>query len=253
MTASTLSLEGVSRRFGGVLAVENVSFSVAPGEIVGLIGPNGAGKSTLVNLIAGLLRLTSGRILLGAADISTAEAPEIARAGIARTFQTVRLLKDESVLDNVAIGFHAQQKSPLLARLLALPAALAEVRATREQAFAILERFDMAGFAHVPAGALSYGHQRRVEMMRTLALRPNLILLDEPVAGMNDVEADALGRIFQGIAGEGIGILLIEHNMRFVMSLCGRINVLDSGRIIASGPPAQVRSDPAVVAAYLGA
>lgn len=248
-----LVLDGVTRAFGGVVAVDDLSLTVEPGRITGLIGPNGAGKSTVVNLITGLLRLTAGRIRLGGRDITEAEAPEVARAGIARTFQTVRLLKEASVLDNVVAGFHRHERAGLTAGLLGLPSALREGRELRRRAAAILERFGMAGFADQPAGSLSYGHQRRVEMMRALAMEPRLLLLDEPVAGMNDVEADALGRIVAELAGDGLGVLLIEHNMRFVLSLCAEIHVIDSGRLIASGTPAAVRRDPAVIAAYLGA
>lgn len=248
-----LVLDGVTRAFGGVVAVDDLSLTVEPGRITGLIGPNGAGKSTVVNLITGLLRLTAGRIRLGGRDITEAEAPEVARAGIARTFQTVRLLKEASVLDNVVAGFHRHERAGLAAGLLGLPSALREGRELRRRAAAILERFGMAGFADQPAGSLSYGHQRRVEMMRALAMEPQLLLLDEPVAGMNDVEADALGRIVAELAGDGLGVLLIEHNMRFVLSLCAEIHVIDSGRLIASGTPAAVRRDPAVIAAYLGA
>ena len=248
-----LVLDGVTRAFGGVVAVDDLSLTVEPGRITGLIGPNGAGKSTVVNLITGLLRLTAGRIRLDGRDITEAEAPEVARAGIARTFQTVRLLKEASVLDNVAAGFHRHERAGLAAGLLGLPSALREGRDLRRRAAAILERFGMADFADLPAGRLSYGHQRRVEMMRALAMEPRLLLLDEPVAGMNDVEADALGRIFAELARDGLGVLLIEHNMRFVLSLCAEIHVIDSGRLIASGTPAAVRRDPAVIAAYLGA
>ena len=248
-----LVLDGVTRAFGGVVAVDDLSLTVEPGRITGLIGPNGAGKSTVVNLITGLLRLTAGRIRLDGRDITEAEAPEVARAGIARTFQTVRLLKEASVLDNVAAGFHRHERAGLAAGLLGLPSALREGRDLRRRAAAILERFGMADFADLPAGSLSYGHQRRVEMMRALAMEPRLLLLDEPVAGMNDVEADALGRIFAELARDGLGVLLIEHNMRFVLSLCAEIHVIDSGRLIASGTPAAVRRDPAVIAAYLGA
>ena len=248
-----LVLDGVTRAFGGVVAVDDLSLTVEPGRITGLIGPNGAGKSTVVNLITGLLRLTAGRIRLDGRDITEAEAPEVARAGIARTFQTVRLLKEASVLDNVVAGFHRHERAGLAAGLLGLPSALREGRDLRRRAAAILERFGMADFADLPAGSLSYGHQRRVEMMRALAMEPRLLLLDEPVAGMNDVEADALGRIFAELARDGLGVLLIEHNMRFVLSLCAEIHVIDSGRLIASGTPAAVRRDPAVIAAYLGA
>ena len=249
---SGLVLDRVSRHFGGLKAVDGVSLTIPPRRITSLIGPNGAGKSTVVNLVCGLLRLTEGRVLLDGRDIGAAEAPEIARAGIARTFQTVRLAKEASVLDNVTAGFLARRRTSLAAQLLALPSARAELRDDRAQAAAILERFGMSAYAQTPAGSLSYGHQRRVEMMRALALRPRVLLLDEPVAGMNDGEIVDLGRIFRELADGGIAILLIEHNMRFVLSISDEVHVLDSGRLIASGRPDAVRRDPAVIKAYLG-
>lgn len=252
MTADVLVLDGVSRNFGGVVAADNVNMRVPAGQITGLIGPNGAGKSTLINLITGLLHLSAGKVHLDGRDISREEAPAIAKAGIARTFQTVRLLKDESVLDNVAMGILAAPTTPVLARLFGLPSARAELRSAREKASALLTRFDMARFASHPAGMLSYGHQRRVEMMRAVAMKPRVLLLDEPVAGMNDPEADSLGEIYGALAAEGMAILLIEHNMRFVMSVCREIYVLDTGRLIAHGDPVSVRNNPAVIAAYLG-
>jgi branched-chain amino acid transport system ATP-binding protein len=249
---TTLALDGVSKRFGGVVAAEDVTILVPPGRITGLIGPNGAGKTTIVNLITGMLPLTSGRIRFGERDIGEAAAHEIARAGFARTFQNIRLLKEASVIDNVMAGFHRHETSSLFAALFGLPAARAETRATREKAAALLERFGMTRYAEHLAGSLAYGHQRRVEMMRALAAGPSLLLLDEPVAGMNDVEAGELGEIFRNLAGDGIGVLLIEHNIRFVTRLCEYIYVLDGGRIIAEGGPDQVVADPAVIAAYLG-
>ena len=250
MTA--LSLQSVSKNFGGVAAAKDVTIEVAPGRITGLIGPNGAGKTTIVNLITGMLALTSGRILFGADDISTAGADTISRLGVARTFQNIRLFKEATVLDNLLVGFHKKQSSTLFSNLLGLPAARRETEEARAAALALLERFGMERYADFPAGGLSYGHQRRVEMMRALAASPSVLLLDEPVAGMNDVEAGELGAIFLEAARSGIAVLLIEHNVRFVTSLCETVYVLDYGRIIASGAPETVTADPAVIAAYLG-
>jgi len=248
----TLSLDGVSKTFGGVVAASGVSLAVPPGRITGLIGPNGAGKTTLVNLITGMLPLTAGRIRFGERDISQASAHQISRAGFARTFQNIRLFKEAPVLDNLLIGFHRHERSSLAAGLLGLPSARRETREIRARAQQLLERFGMARYADQPAGSLAYGHQRRVEMMRALASEPSLLLLDEPVAGMNDVEAGELGAIFSQLAAQGMGVLLIEHNIRFVTRLCAHVYVLDGGRLIADGTPAQVTSNPAVIAAYLG-
>jgi branched-chain amino acid transport system ATP-binding protein len=249
---SALSLKSVSKNFGGVIAADKVDIEVPPGRVTGLIGPNGAGKTTIVNLITGMLPLSSGQIFFSGRDISTAGADEISRLGFARTFQNIRLFKEASVVDNLLIGFHKHQKSSLLSNILGLPDSRAETADIRKKAFALLEKFGMSRYAEFPAGSLSYGHQRRVEMMRALAAAPTVLLLDEPVAGMNDVEAGELGAIFLEIARSGIAVLLIEHNIRFVTKLCEEIYVLDYGRIIASGPPQKVVKDPAVIAAYLG-
>jgi branched-chain amino acid transport system ATP-binding protein len=251
--SATLVLENVARHFGGVPAVDGLSLSVPAGQITGLIGPNGAGKTTVVNLITGLLHLTSGRVLLEGKDVSRCEAPELARAGVARTFQNIRLVPDASVLDNVLAGFHRHEKTGLWANLLGLPSARAETRRLKDEAMKLLERFGMTALAQYRAGGLSYGHQRRIEMMRALAMRPRLLLLDEPVAGMNDAEAESLAGIFRSVAADGVAVLLIEHNMRFVMSLCSRLYVVAAGRLIAEGEPEAVGRDPVVVEAYLGA
>jgi branched-chain amino acid transport system ATP-binding protein len=252
MTA-TLVLEGVARQFGGVPAVDGLSMQVPAGQVTGLIGPNGAGKTTVVNLITGLLHLSAGKVLLDGRDVSREEAPVLARAGVARTFQNIRLVPDASVLDNVVAGFHRHEKSGLWANLLGLPSARAETAELRRRACELLERFGMGALADHRAGSLSYGHQRRIEMMRALATNPRLLLLDEPVAGMNDVEAESLAAIFRKVASDGVAVLLIEHNMRFVMSLCSHLYVLASGRLIAEGDPTAVGRDPRVVEAYLGA
>jgi branched-chain amino acid transport system ATP-binding protein len=248
-----LVLDNIARSFGGLPAVDGVSLTAPAGRITGLIGPNGAGKTTVVNLITGLLKVTTGRILVGDEDLTHADAPALARAGVARTFQNIRLVGDATVFDNVIAGFHRHEKTGVLANLLGLPSALRERRGFEEKAHVLLDRFGMSALAKYPAGSLSYGHQRRIEMMRALAMDPAVLLLDEPVAGMNDAESYALADIFRAVARQGVAILLIEHNMRFVMSLCEHIYVLASGRLIAEGDPDSVGRHPRVIEAYLGA
>ena len=249
---ASLVLSNVSKRFGGLLAVSDVNMEVPPGKITGLIGPNGAGKTTVVNMITGLLKLTTGSIKLGDRDISEAEAHEVAFAGVSRTFQNIRLLPEATVLENVVIGFHVHVRSSLFAQLVGLPSSVRETPKLFERGRQLLERFGMSRYADHPAGGLAYGHQRRVEMMRAVATDPKILLLDEPVAGLNDVEATELGDVFKELAASGIGLLLIEHNIRFVNQLCEQVYVLDSGAMIASGTPQEVMHNPAVVAAYLG-
>lgn len=249
---TTLRIDHVTKNFGGVTAVSDVSMQVPPGKISGLIGPNGAGKTTLINLITGISTVSAGSIHFGDQDITQAPAHMVARVGITRTFQNIRLLAEASVIDNVLIGFYRCEESSSLASLLGLPSARKETRLLRDRAMQLMERFGMADLAEHEAGGLAYGHQRRVEMMRALASEPALILLDEPVAGMNDVEAGVLGEIFSDLAREGMGVLLIEHNVRFVTQLCDNLYVLDSGQMIASGVPEAVLNNPVVITAYLG-
>jgi branched-chain amino acid transport system ATP-binding protein len=250
MTA--LRLSHVSKRFGGVEAVADLSLAFGRKRITGLIGPNGAGKTTVVNMITGIIQPSAGAILLGDRPLSNLPPHVIARLGIARTFQSVRLLSEVTVLDNIVVGFHRHERTGLWANTVGLPAVWRERRDFRTQAAALLDRFGLQEFASRPAGGLSYGHRRLVEVIRALALAPDFLLLDEPAAGMSDVESRNLGRIIRSIADEGIGIVLIEHNMRFLMAICDLVYVIDSGHLIAEGSVEKVRADPAVIRAYLG-
>lgn len=247
-----LRVDGLCKRFGGLDAVSNLSFDVEAGHITGLIGPNGAGKTTVVNLITGLLAATDGQILLNGQNVTKYTAYELARSGVARTFQNIRLLDGASVIDNVVAGFHRHERTSLFANLFGLPAAHRELRDFRERARQLLARFDMTRFAEYPAGSLSYGHQRRVEMMRALAMQPTLLLLDEPVAGVPHAEVRRVMDVIRDINRNGVSVLLVEHNMGFVMELCDDIVVLNYGRKIADGSAQAVRRDPQVLQAYLG-
>ena len=249
---STITLSEVSKSFGGVAAVSSISLVIRRGQLTGLIGPNGAGKTTVVNLITGIVKASGGRITVGERDITDAASETVALCGVARTFQNIRLLHDASVLDNVLVGFHRHEQTSLIANLFGLPSAWRERATFRARAEALLERFGMTRFASARADLLSYGHQRRVEMTRAVATQPDFLLLDEPVAGMNEVEADEIGAILKTLVAEGLGILLIEHNVGFVMGLCSTVYVMNTGRLIAEGDPAAVSRNPAVIQAYLG-
>ena len=239
----TLVLSNIAKHFGGVHAITDLSMEIVRGRITGLIGPNGAGKTTAINLITGMSKVSSGTISLNGNDITHDEPRQVARAGISRTFQNIRLLKDATVVDNIMIGFHSREKSSFAANLLGLPSAWREKARFRDESYALLDRLDMTPYAESYAGALSYGHQRRVEILRALAMAPSVILLDEPAAGMNDVEANELASLFRQLRNDGMAVLLIEHNMRLVMNTCDYIYVLATGKSIAN---------QAVISAYLG-
>lgn len=249
---SGLVLENVSKRFGGIEAVRQLSMHAPAGRITGLIGPNGAGKSTVVNLITGMFGCSSGRILFNGKELTAMPPHEVSRTGISRTFQNIRLLPDESVLHNVLIGYHREESASVLSCLFGLPAARRSTAQGREAAFRLLRQFRMEGFADQQAGALSYGDQRRVEMMRALIAGPRLLLLDEPIAGMNEVESARLGEIFQEVAASGVAVLLIEHDLAFVTRLCNYLYAVDGGGLIAEGSTEEVLTHKAVVTAYLG-
>ncbi len=249
----TLALSTVSRAFGGVKAVDEATFTVEPGEVHGLIGPNGAGKTTLLNLISGLIRPTGGSISLEGKRIDGLPPHRVAALGIARTYQNIRLFGGLSAVDNVVVGEHLRRHAPFWRRLFMLPAAKREEGEAREAAAKLLGRVGMRERAQTQAFGLSYGEQRRVEIARALAAEPRVLLLDEPTAGMNPVEVQAVAALIRRVAAEGHSVLLVEHNVRLVMDVCDGITVLNFGKVIAEGSPAEVARDPAVVTAYLGA
>jgi branched-chain amino acid transport system permease protein len=251
---SVATLRGISKQYGGVHAVEAVDLELHSGEIVGLIGPNGAGKTTLVNMLSGLVPPSSGEgTVCGIRLVPGLSADRLTRAGVSRTFQHSKLFERLSALDNVLVGAHRVTRPTLWRRLLWLPSARRDEQQARAQAARQLARVGLADRATAAAGDLSYGDQRRLEIARALAAHPTLLVLDEPAAGMNHVEASGLSELIRSLAADGITVLLIEHNVRMVLETCTRIVVLNFGQVIAAGDPGTVARDPQVVEAYLGA
>ena len=251
-TSPLLTIERVSKHFGGLAAVNKVSFTVQPGEIKGLIGPNGAGKTTLINLISGLSPTSEGAIRFAGDDISCLPAHRIAGLGIARTYQNIRLFGEMTVQENIMVGRHARTHSGVLGAVLALPGQRREEQAMRESAIALLDRMDMAGKSQLFAGELAYGDQRRIEIMRALATEPKLLLLDEPSAGMNEAATVQLGEFILSLRGQDITIVIIEHDMNLISQVCDDVVVLNFGQVISQGRPDVIKADPVVVEAYLG-
>jgi ABC-type branched-subunit amino acid transport system ATPase component len=248
---AALRLEGVSKTFGGLHALSDVTFDVHRNRIVGLIGPNGAGKTTLLDVVAGLERPTRGRVFMADTETTGWPAHRIAALGMARSYQNLRLFPDMTVLENVMVGYHARQHTGLWSALLHTRREFSEERRAREEALRLLGLFALDDRAGALATDLSYGQQRRVEIARALAMDPRLLLMDEPAAGVTSTEIGRLLGIIRELRGDGRTIVLIEHNMRVVREICDEVVVLNLGSVIAHGPPDEVLRDPSVVQVYL--
>jgi branched-chain amino acid transport system ATP-binding protein len=247
-----LSVQGLEKSFGGLMALNNVSFDVNTGEVVALIGPNGAGKTTLFNLITGFHEIDGGQIFFKDARIDEIAPYQIVRKGIVRTFQNLQIFNNMTVLENIMVGLHIQGHSGIIAAAFRLPSALKEERITRQQAYQYLELVGLANRANDLGASLPFGQQRLLEIARALAVRPALLLLDEPAAGLTKTETLALDDLICRLRRDGLTILLVEHDMELVMSIADRVVVLHYGMVIATGTTAEVQANPEVIQAYLG-
>lgn len=248
-----LSIEGLGISFGGIKAVNNVSFGVKPGEIVSVIGPNGAGKTTLFNMISGVYLPGAGKVILNGEDVTAISPHLLARRGMCRTFQNLQVFQSMTVLENTIAGYHLQESGSVLADILNLPSSRRRAKAAESGARDLLKRVGLERAAEREAGSLSYGSLKRLEIARAMALNPKVLLLDEPAAGCNAVETEEIDHLIAEIAASGVAILLVEHDMKLVMRISNHIVVLDHGEKIAEGDAASVSQNPAVIAAYLGA
>jgi branched-chain amino acid transport system ATP-binding protein len=249
---SLLRVEGLGKKFGGLNAVEDLSFEIPPGAVYSIIGPNGAGKTTLLNLLTGVYRPSSGRIMLQEHDLTGRPPYAYARLGIARTFQNLQVFFNMSALENVMVGRYMHERSGLMSALLRSPRHARAERACREEAAELMRYVGLQAYLTAAADAMPYGALKRLEIARALATRPKLMLLDEPAAGLNPTEALELDELIGRLTGRGVTVVLVEHNMRLVMGVSDHILVLDYGRKLAEGPAQAVRNNPKVIEAYLG-
>jgi branched-chain amino acid transport system ATP-binding protein len=247
-----LTAEGIGISFGGLRALDGVGFAARAGEILAIIGPNGAGKTTLFNIVSGLYRATEGRITLDGQDVTQAPPHRLAAQGLSRTFQNLQVFFRMTALENVMAGRHLGEGSSLLADLFRLPRSRRANATTRDAAMALLAEVGLTDKAGLPAGSLPYGALKRLEIARALATQPRVLLLDEPAAGCNAVETEEIDRLIAQVAARGVAVVLIEHDMKLVMRISRHVVVLNQGRMLAEGTPEQVRSNPEVIAAYLG-
>lgn len=252
MTSPVLRIEGLRKHYGGVVAVDGVSFNVDPGTITALIGPNGCGKSTLIDCLSGFLPTQGGRWFLQDRDISGLAPWEIVKAGLSRTFQTVRVYPTLSVAENLFVALQARAVTPWTRNLLRTPSLRRLEEQGRERVREVIERVGLRAVAALPAGDLSYGQQKLVALGSALMERPSLLILDEPLAGVNPTLCQQIGELLAGLRSEGMTLLLVEHNMDFVMRMSDKVVVIDCGRLLTEGPPAAVRADPRVLEAYIG-
>ncbi|MBP1728052.1 MAG: amino acid/amide transporter ATP-binding protein 1, family [Deltaproteobacteria bacterium] len=247
-----LEVRSLTQRFGGITALEDISFAVAKGDITGIIGPNGAGKTTLFNIVTGLYTQTAGAVLLNGKDISNLPPERLAPLGLVRTFQNIELFGTMTVLENVMLGLHTRSSSGILACMAKMPWHLREERLIRKQAYEWLDFCGISTLAEQKASNLPFGRGRFLEIARAMAVNPSIMLMDEPAAGLNNRETGELAALIRKIRAAGVTVVLVEHDMELVMDICDRIIVLNLGRKLAEGTPREIQENPAVISAYLG-